>query len=89
MDPHKQLKLGEAKKSSFLFFSIDIVYTLCYTIIVTSQPVIAGRERSMEQEEMNKADLIAILVSILEVAKEHGETHTVQHIEKILQEIRK
>ncbi len=43
----------------------------------------------MEQEEMNKADLIAILVSILEVAKEHGETHTVQHIEKILQEIRK
>ena len=38
----------------------------------------------MENEEMSKADLIAMLVSIREVAKTNGETHTVEHIEKIL-----
>ena len=49
----------------------------------------AGKEREMENEEMSKADLIAMLVSIREVAKTNGETHTVEHIEKILEEVRK
>ena len=43
----------------------------------------------MENEEMSKADLIAMLVSIREVASTNGETHTVEHIEKILEEVRK
>ena len=43
----------------------------------------------MENEEMSKADLIAMLVSIREVARTYGETHTVEHIEKILEEVRK
>lgn len=44
----------------------------------------------MENEEMSKADLIAMLVSIREVARTNGgETHTVEHIEKILEEVRK
>ncbi len=43
----------------------------------------------MENEEMSKADLIAMLVSIRELAKEHNENYTVEHINKILEEIRK
>jgi hypothetical protein len=49
----------------------------------------AGKELKMENEEMSKADLIAMLVSIREVARTNGETHTVEHIEKILEEVRK
>ena len=48
-----------------------------------------GKEIEMENEEMSKADLIAMLVSIREVARTNGETHTVEHIEKILEEVRK
>jgi hypothetical protein len=43
----------------------------------------------MENDEMVKADLIAILVAIRETAKEHGESHTVELIDKILEETRK
>lgn len=43
----------------------------------------------MENEEMSKADLIAMLVSIREVAKDNKEYKTVEHINKILEEIRK
>ena len=43
----------------------------------------------MENEEMSKADLIAMLVSIREVARTNGEIHTVVHFDKILEEIRK
>lgn len=43
----------------------------------------------MENEEMSKADLIAMLLSIREVARTNGEIHTVEHIDKILEEIRK
>lgn len=43
----------------------------------------------MEDNELSKADLIAMLVSIREVAKENGEKKTVEHINKILEEIRK
>lgn len=43
----------------------------------------------MEDNEMSKASLIAMLVSIREVAKANGETKTVEHIEKILEELRK
>ena len=43
----------------------------------------------MEDQEMNKAELIALLVSILQVAKANGETQTAKHIEEILKEIRK
>ena len=43
----------------------------------------------MENEEMNKADLVAILVSIREVAKANGELHTEEHVNKMLEEIRK
>lgn len=49
----------------------------------------AGKELNMENEEMSKADLIAMLVSIREVARTNGEIHTVEHIDKILEEIRK
>ena len=41
------------------------------------------------ENEMSKADLIAMLVSIKEVARTNGETHTVEHIEKILEDVRK
>ena len=41
------------------------------------------------ENEMSKADLIAMLVSIREVARTNGETHTVDHIELILEEVRK
>ena len=37
----------------------------------------------MENEEMSKADLIAMLVSIREVARTNGEIHTVEHIDKM------
>ena len=52
---------------------------------------IAGKEINMETEieEMTKADLIAILVSIREVAKANNEQATVNHITKMLEEIRK
>lgn len=43
----------------------------------------------MEIEEMSKADLIAILASIREVAKANGENKTVEHVNKLLEEIRK
>lgn len=43
----------------------------------------------MESEEMNKVDLIAILSSIREYAKEHNEKNTEEHINKMLTEIRK
>ena len=43
----------------------------------------------MENKEMGKADLRVRLVSIREVARTNGEIHTVEHIDKILEEIRK
>lgn len=44
----------------------------------------------MEREnEMSKADLIAMLVSIREVARTNKEMKTVEHIDKILEEVRK
>lgn len=43
----------------------------------------------MENEQMSKADLIAMLVSIREVARSNGENKTVEHIDKILEEVRK
>lgn len=43
----------------------------------------------MEYDEMSKADLIAMLVSIREVAKTNNEMKTVEHIDKILEEVRK
>lgn len=43
----------------------------------------------MENVDMSKADLIAILTAIREAAKEHGESHTVELIDKILEETRK
>ena len=51
----------------------------------------AGKEIEMETEieEMTKADLRAILVSIREVAKANNEQATVNHITKMLEEIRK
>lgn len=49
----------------------------------------AGKEFEMENENMSKADLIAMLVSIREVARKNGEMNTVEHIDKILEEIRK
>lgn len=41
-----------------------------------------------EDENMNRADLIALLVSIREVAKASKENNTVEHIDTILKEIR-
>lgn len=43
----------------------------------------------MENEEMSKVDLIAILVLIRENAKVNNELKTVEQIDKILDEIRK
>lgn len=43
----------------------------------------------MENENVSKADLIAMLVSIREVARTNDEERTVEHIDKILEEIRK
>ena len=47
------------------------------------------QEVDMENENMNKADLVAILVSIQQVADTNNETKTSEHIKKILEEIRK
>lgn len=47
------------------------------------------RRQKMELEEMNKADLIAILTAIREAAKKSNENNTVQLVETILEEIRK
>lgn len=41
------------------------------------------------EDDMTKADLIAMLVSIREVARNNGESKTVEHIDKILTEVRK
>lgn len=41
------------------------------------------------ENEMSKTDLIAILVSIREVAKANGENKTVEHINTILEEMKK
>ena len=57
-----------------------------YNIIVTREQ--QERRKEMENEEMSRADLIAMLVSIREVARTNGEIHTVEHIDKILEEIR-
>ena len=38
----------------------------------------------MENEEMSKADLIAMLVSIREVARTNGEIHTVNILTRYL-----
>lgn len=43
----------------------------------------------MENENMSKADLIAMLVSIREVARANDEEKTVEHIDRILEEVRK
>ncbi len=40
-------------------------------------------------KKMSKADLIALLVSVREVARANGEMKTVEHIDIILSEIRK
>lgn len=40
------------------------------------------------ENEMSKADLIAMLVSIREVARANEEMKTIEHIDKILQEVR-
>ena len=47
------------------------------------------RRKKMENEEMSKVDLIAILVLIRENAKANNELKTVEQIDKILDEIRK
>lgn len=43
----------------------------------------------MGDKKMSKADLIALLVSIREVARANNETKTVSHIDTILEEVRK
>lgn len=43
----------------------------------------------MENEEMTNLQLVAMLVSIREVARSNGEMKTVEHIDKILEEIKK
>lgn len=43
----------------------------------------------METEDMSKAEIIAILVSIKQVADDNNEVKTSKHIKKILEEIRK
>ena len=47
------------------------------------------RGKEMEDNEMSKASLISMLVSIREVARANGEMKTVEHIDKILEEVRK
>ena len=42
-----------------------------------------------DKKGMSKADLIAILVSIREVARANNEMKTVEHIDAILEEVRK
>lgn len=41
-----------------------------------------------EEAEMTNLQLIAMLVSIREVARANGEMKTVEHIDKILKEIK-
>lgn len=41
-----------------------------------------------EEKELSKAQLIAMLVSIREVARANGEMKTVEHIDIILKEVR-
>lgn len=53
------------------------------------QGITLERDSISRIEIMSKADLIAMLVSIREVARTNGEIHTVEHIDKILEEIRK
>lgn len=60
-----------------------------YNENVNEESTSAGKEFKMGNDEMTKADLIAMLVSIREVAKTNGETATVEHINKILEEVRK
>lgn len=43
----------------------------------------------MKEKKMSKADLIALLVSVREVAKANNEKKTAEHIDIILSEIRK
>ena len=46
----------------------------------------------MEDEEMNKSDtsvIIGMLISIREVARENNEMKTVEHIDKVIEEMRK
>lgn len=52
-------------------FIIDMFNNKYYNFLVTG--VRAERSIIMESEEMNKVDLIAILSSIREYAKEHNE----------------
>jgi hypothetical protein len=70
-----------------LLKTLDNILTEVYNIIVIKKE--AGKERKMEENEMSKADLIAMLVSIREVARANGELKTVEHIDKILDEVRK
>lgn len=42
----------------------------------------------MENKKLSKADLIALLVSVREVARANNEMKTVEHIDTILKEIR-
>ena len=59
-------------------------------VICICSKEMAGKERKiMENIEVSKADLIAMLVSIREVAKANGEMKTAEHIDKILEEVRK
>ena len=41
------------------------------------------------EDELSKANLIAILTAIKEYAKEHSENDTAKYIEKILEEVKK
>lgn len=43
----------------------------------------------MEQEDMNKANVIAILTLVLKIAEAHGEDHTAKAIREVLAEIEK
>lgn len=43
----------------------------------------------MESEDMSKTNLIAMLASIREVARHNDEERTVEHINRILEEVRK
>ena len=63
--------------------------TLTVWTALTLMPVAIHAQYPGQIEEMTKADLIAILVSIREVAKANNEQATVNHITKMLEEIRK
>lgn len=76
------------KKHSLSKKSVDKYTQWVYNIIVTRERQEGEKEENMESE-MSKADLIAMLVSIREVARTNKEMKTVEHIDKILEEIRK